>query len=357
MSALGGLGLRALALAPGSGGARAPSHSHLKRFVANIRTPKDERRKIIEQRRRVRNRIVGKVERAGLRLGRCPNAGSYAKHTGLRRYMQGSTKIGGSDLDLPFVLSAASGDHLDLTALLDLFEGFVRSSYSRSKVTRTKSSIKLELTTFKYPIDIVPMVAVAGDPRREYLFRSDGTKVATSVSEHVRFVTRRTRASGESPGIVRFNDLERLFKWWRTLKVAEDDLVTELPTFLLELLCAKVFDEQGVSPTYTQTLRAWFRAMAEIVEARRDLRFGDELGPGEEGRWRALDPVNHRNDVVPARWTEAHIDRLGVWLRAGHETLVRVEAHDEGGRGKAALRELETLFGPAIRRFELPTTA
>jgi len=353
LAGLGGLGLRTLAWAPRLQRPpdRAPSHGHLKRFVLHVRTSRADERKIIERRNRVRHRISRQAERVELRLARTPNAGSYAKRTALRRYMHGHTKIGGSDIDMPFVLTARSGDRLELEALLELFEGFVRGSYPRSKIVRTKSSIKLEFSSFKYSFDIVPMVAVSGDSRREYLFRADGTKVPTSVSAHVRFCRRRTAASAKSPGIVRFNDMVRLFKWWSQMQALGDELLAEVPSIVLELLCAKAFDERGVESSYTSTLRAWFELIAGIVAERREVRFDEQRGAGES--WAVIDPVSATNNVVPSRWTDAHIDRLAGWLRAAAITMKRVEACDRNDDGKGALRELEGLFGPVVGRLDL----
>jgi hypothetical protein len=353
---LGGLGFRALTLGPlrERDPTHAPSHSHLKHFVREIRTPEKEQRKIKEQRDSVRHRITRRLRKLNLQVARSPNAGSYAKGTGLRRYMYGNTKIGGSDIDLPIVLSARSGDHLDLKALLDLLENDVlRKIYPRSKVTRTKSSIKLEFSSFKYPFDIVPMVALPDDPNREYLFRADGTKIATSVSEHVKFVKSRTTRSAQSRGIVRFNDMVRLFKWWRELHAAEDAVLKQTHTFLLELLCAKAFDEHGVVPSYTQTLQTWFHAIAQIVTERRTVRFDGKHRWHAGAGWVVLDPVSPENNVVPVKWGEPQFDQLAQWFWEGAATLKRVEERDADHDGKGALRELQTLFGPAIGNLRL----
>jgi hypothetical protein len=355
LAGLGGLGLRTLALRPlrPSDPTHAPSHSHLKHFVPKIRTPEAEQRKIKEQRERVRHRVQGQLQKIKLQVARSPNAGSYAKGTGLRRYMYGNTKIGGSDVDLPVILTSRSGDHLDLKALLDLFETLVRNSYSRSKISRTKSSIKLEFSTFKYPFDIVPMVAVRDDPKREYLFRADGSKIATSVSEHVKFITSRTRRSADARGIVRFNDMVRLFKWWRGLHAGGDAVLEAMPTFLLDLLCAKAFDEHGVATSYTHTLQIWFKAIAEIVTQRREVRFDGKQGPDVGRGWIVLDPVSPENNVVPAKWGEPQLGQLAQWFWEGAATLQRIQECDEDHDGKGALRELQTLFGPAIGNLTL----
>jgi hypothetical protein len=355
LAGLGGLSLRTLALgsAPHQGPEHAPSHAHLKQFVAKIRTPKSDLTNIIDRRERVRSRIQSRLRKDKLSVARSPNAGSYAKGTGLRRYMHGKTQIGGSDIDIPIILTASSGDKLELKALMDMFEGIVRKSYPRSKVTRTKSSIKLEFSSFKYPFDIVPMVAARGDRKLEYLFRADGTKVATSVSEHVQFSKLRTSRSTGTPGIVRFNDMVRLFKWWRELRAANDDLVTGVPTFLLELLCAKAFDQHGVAMSYTQSLQTWFDEITQFVTARRDVRFDSSRGVTTDRNWVVLDPVNSANNIVPPTWTAHHIDRLAQWFADGSATIRRVQEHDAANDGKGALLELQSLFGPAIGNISL----
>jgi Second Messenger Oligonucleotide or Dinucleotide Synthetase domain len=331
----------------------APSHGHLTRFVRAIRTPKDEEKRITEQRDLIRHAIKGHLKKASLGLARSPNSGSYAKRTGTIRYVRGKSRVGGQDVDLPFVLTHRSGQDLDLHALLELFHGFVSRSYPRSSVSRTKSSIKLELKSFPYGFDIVPMVAHPEAKELEYLYRADGTKILTSISRHVKFVRARTQASKRVKGTVVFNDMVRLFKWWREIRVVGDDVLTEVPTFLLELLCASVFDECSVASTYTETLDTWFRAMADIVASRREVRFAAEeavksVGPCS-GPWIVRDPVNPDNVVVPARWSDVHIDRLAAWLRAGVEIMAKIREHDQRDNGKGALEELERLFGPGIR--------
>jgi len=192
----------------------------------------------------------------------------------------------------------------------------------------------------------------------EFLYRADGTKVSTSISRQVDFVRSRTRLSKRAPGIVTFNQMIRLFKWWRTCRVTEDDLITELPTFLLELLCAKVFDECGVASTYTETLETWFTALATIIDERREIRFDGRAGPraprGESGtRWVVRDPVNPDNLAVPRVWTEAHIDRVHAWTCTASEIVARVRECDQHDNGKGALQQLERLFGPGIRNLSL----
>lgn len=355
LAGLGGLSLRTLAsgLAASRSPDRAPSHAHLKQFVAKLRTPKSDIATIIERRDRVRSRLQSRLRKEKLPVARSPNAGSYAKGTGLRRYMYGKTKIGGSDIDIPIILTASSGDKLELKTLLDLFEGIVRGSYPRSKTTRTKSSIKLELSSFKYPFDIVPMVAARGDRNLEYLFRADGTKVETSVSEHVQFSKSRTSRSAGMPGIVQFNDMLRLFKWWRELRAVKDNLLTNVPTFLLELLCAKAFDQHGVATDYTGTLETWFDAITQLVSERREVRFDSGRGLANDQTWLVLDPVNSVNNAVPATWTAHHIDQLARWFADGAATMRRVKEHDAADDGKGALLELQSLFGPAIGNLAL----
>ena len=364
-----GVSLRSLAWSFWEIGAprHAPSHAHLRRFVDKIRTPTSHEKKIASQRDRIRGRIKSHIQKAGLQLARAPNAGSYAKRTGLIRYVRGKSAIGGQDVDLPFVLTHRSGQSLDLRALLDLFHEWVGRSYPRSGVSRTRSSIKLKLETFAYGFDIIPMVAHPEHGRSlEYLYRADGTKVLTSISRHVDFVRRRTRASKEAAGIVEFNHMVRLLKWWSACRVADDDLFTDLPTFLLELLCAKVFDQHGVATTYTRALDVWFAAMTRIVEERREIGFDDgssrtwvssprldaRLDARSDAIWIVRDPVNPDNIVVPNHWTSAHVDRLATWLREASAVMARVQECDRHDNGKGALGELEKLFGPGIRNLD-----
>jgi hypothetical protein len=130
-------------------------------------------------------------------------------------------------------------------------------------------------------------------------------------------------------------------------------LVTSVPTFLLELLCAKAFDQHGVAMSYTQSLQTWFDEITQFVTERRDVRFDSSRGVTTDRNWVVLDPVNSANNVVPATWTAHHIDRLAQWFADGSATIRRVQEHDAADDGKGALRELQSLFGPAIGNLSL----
>ncbi|MCA9686702.1 MAG: hypothetical protein KC457_31340, partial [Myxococcales bacterium] len=170
--------------------------------------------------------------------------------------------------------------------------------------------------------------------------------------EHVRFVTTRTELSARSPGPVRFNELIRLLKWWAAIQAANEEILPT-PSFLLEILAARVFDRFGVAETYTDTLVTTYAALAEIVGERQTVDFSGDGGDPTRVGWRVLDPVNGDNSVVPVTWTEADIDRLARACESGRQIMDRVRELDGRRRGREVLETLRELFGPALGRLGL----
>jgi hypothetical protein len=95
-------------LARRSGAATAQSRSHrrLARFVDWIKPDPDTREAIHKQAGDIRRIIGNQAVADGLVVAATPEAGSFAKHAGLRRHMRGNSEIEGQDVDLPFVVQS-----------------------------------------------------------------------------------------------------------------------------------------------------------------------------------------------------------------------------------------------------------
>jgi hypothetical protein len=91
------------------------SHRRLAAFVDWIKPELDTREAIHEQAADIRRVIMSQATADGLVITAMPEAGSFAKHTDLRRHMRGNSEIEGQDLDLPFVIkpTAKDGDRID----------------------------------------------------------------------------------------------------------------------------------------------------------------------------------------------------------------------------------------------------
>jgi hypothetical protein len=330
------------------------SHRRLAAFVDWIKPEPDTREGIRTQAGDVRRVISGQATANGLSILATPEAGSFAKHTGLRRHMRGNSEIEGQDVDLPFVIKPTSKDGDRIDELLRRFEGFAAASYPKTPRRITASSIELQFVASKLNYDLVPMLA-APYPDHQVILKKDGSRRVTSVAKHTEFVRRRTRESDKLAGRVKFNECIRLLKWWRFVRIGTTSPIEEVRTMLIELLCASAYDRLGVEPTYTETLFKWFGWLATVTARRLPISFNDypsvePVGAGVQGHqlWRVLDPVNANNNVVHTNWGNIELDEFAAWFAAARDALSRLLSHESAGNDGIVDDILAELFGNPI---------
>lgn len=323
-------------------------HRRVSTFVDWVKTDDSREEKIKSQADAIRRRISGQARKDGLTIRSTPQAGSFAKKTGLRRHMQGGVPIEGQDVDLPFVCSPTTKEDEELDNLLDRFEDYAEKSYPETNRRRTNSSIELSFTGSKVNYDLVPMLATK-DPQRQIIIRSNGERTETSVQQHVEFVKRRTKASNELWGRVKFNECVRLLKWWREFR--EDQSGLHIPNIVIELLAADAYDRYQVEKSYPATLARWFGYLAHVVDRRRQVAFADYFPiprPCDEHRWEVIDPVSPEN-VITKAWTNLDIDRFAGWFAEGRDALMRAIRCDGDDDDHGALRHMVELFGTPFK--------
>ncbi len=330
------------------------SHRRLAAFVDWIKPEPDTRQAIHKQAADIRRVIMSQATADGGVITATPDAGSFAKHTGLRRHMRGNSEIEGQDVDLPFVIkpTAKDGDRID--ELLRRFDRYAGNSYPNTPREVTASSNELRFVASKLNYDLVPMLASAY-PDYQIILKKDGSRRVTSVAKHTEFIRRRTRQSDERAGRVKFNECVRLLKWWRYVRISAGSTIDEVRTTLIELLCASAYDRLGVEVTYTQTLAQWFGWLATVTGRRLPISFADypSIEPLREGAagnalWRVLDPVNANNNVVDTQWGNIELDEFASWFTAGRDALNRLIAHESAGNDGTVDDILAELFGNPI---------
>jgi hypothetical protein len=333
---------------------RSRSHRRLAVFVDWIKPESDTREAIHKQAADIRRIICGQATADGLVMVATLEAGSFAKHTGLRRHVRGHSAVEGQDVDLPFVVkpAAQNGDRID--ELLRRFEGYARASYPNTPRFVTASSVELRFVASKLNYDLVPMLA-STEPGCQLILKKDGRRLVTSVAKHVEFIRRRTRQSDEAAGRVKFNECVRLVKWWRDVRIDGAGTIEEVRTKLIELLCASAYDRLGVMPTYTETLAKWFGWMAAVTAQRQTIIFNDyqSVEPFQEDAggnrlWRVPDPVNVNNNVVHARWGNVELQEFASWLADGRDAFHRLIAYESAGNDGTVDAILADLFGNPI---------
>jgi hypothetical protein len=330
------------------------SHRRLATFVDWIKPEPDKREEIHKQAADIRRTITGQATADGLVVTATPEAGSFAKHTGLRRHMRGNSEIEGQDIDLPFVSKprAKDGDRID--ELLRRFDRYAGNSYPNTPREVTESSVELRFVASKLNYDLVPMLASA-HPDYQIILKKDGSRRVTSVAKHTEFIRRRTRQSDECAGRVKFNECVRLLKWWRYVRISTASTIDEVRTTLIELLCASAYDRLGVEVTYTETLAKWFGWFATVTGRRLTISFADyssvepsrEIAEGNT-LWRVLDPVNANNNIVHTSWGNIELDEFASWFAAGRDALNRLIAHESAENDGTIDDILQELFGNPI---------
>jgi hypothetical protein len=343
-----------IAARAGSPTIQSRSHRRLSAFVNWIKPEPDTRETIRKQASDIRRIISGQAAADGLIVSATPEAGSFAKHTGLRRHVRGDYEIEGQDVDLPFVVRPNSKDGEQIDELLRLFDRYANNSYPNTPRDVTASSVELRFVASKLNYDLVPML-VAPYQDHQVILKKDGSQRLTSVSKHTEFVRRRTRTSDELDGVVKFNECVRLLKWWRYVRIGNTSPIEEVRTTLIELLCASAYDRLSVDRTYTETLFKWFGWLASVTARRMTVSFNDyasietvrQDAPGNQ-LWRVTDPVNANNNVVHANWGNIELDEFTSWFAAGRDGLGRLIAHEKAGNDGTVDDILVELFGNSI---------
>jgi hypothetical protein len=343
-------------LAGKSGAATIQSRSHrrLARFVDWIKATPDTRDAIHKQAADIRRFISNQATADGLAVIATPEAGSFAKHTGLRRHMRGNSEIEGQDVDLPFVVKPMTAEGERITELLLKFEKYTKASYPSTPRDVTASSVEVRFVAAKLNYDLVPMLVT---DRADYqlLLKKDGSRRLTSVTKHTQFVRGRTRQSDALAGRVKFNECVRLLKWWRFVRIDAASSIEEVRTTLIELLCASAYDRLSVEATYTETLLKWFSWLAAVTSQRMRVSFNDyvSIEPFDQKAqgnplWQVIDPVNANNNVVHRQWGNIELEEFASWFADARDALQRLVAHEQAGNDGIVDDILADLFGNPI---------
>jgi len=268
--------------------------------------------------------------------------------------MRGHSEVEGQDVDLPFVVRPKTVDGERIEELLRSFERYAKASYPNTPRGVTASSVELQFVASKLTYDLVPMVTT-NRPDYQLLLKRDGSRRLTSVAKHTEFVRRRTRESDEMAGRVKFNECERLLKWWRYVRVDQSGSIDEVRTMLVELLCASAYDKLGVDTTYTGTLVKWFAWLASVTARRARVSFDDfpsveRYDPDRQGNvlWQVIDPVNANNNVVHSTWGNIELEEFAAWFADARDAMSRLVSHETAGNDGMVDEILAELFGNPI---------
>lgn len=312
-------------------------------FVKWIAPTPKYRKEIKEQRDEIRKRIKNQAEEDGLVILSTPDAGSFAKKTGLRRHFRGDSFVKGQDVDVPFVVKRSDEDEYVFDTLLSRFYRYANAAYPKTKKEQTKSSVKLYFEhTREY--DLVPLLSTT-DQNIQILHRSS-EDIKTSVQRHVEFIRLRIDKSKEITGRVQFNECIRLFKWWRCVQFEKHNKNLDICSIIVDMLCAKAFDVTSVSESYIHTFAKWSACLAHLLMNKTVIYFDDYVPKPklDSNTWGIYDPVNNENNLA-AKWSTYEIDILAGWLENARDLCNRIIRADIDGDDNEALNYLVELFG------------
>lgn len=297
-----------------------------------LRLPMDKRKEYNAQVDRLiaalRKSLADKKE---VRITRVLKAGSFAKHTILRRTNEDEV-----DVDVVFYIDEPDATHETLADIGDWIYELLVAQYPTKSVEDFEIQRKAATVTFvasKLSVDVVPVVVDHDRPGYGWQFDiRDGTKVETCPTGQIQFVFDRKQVDPD------FRTLVRLAKRWRTH--AE---LKPLKSFAIELIMARVLDQQGAAGSIDQRFRNFLLYIAQsglkdvISFPENSLPLGTFDAPVV-----IVDPVSSTNNVA-GRITEAERVSIVAAARDAWEAANLASVDDDEAIWK------EDVFGARFR--------
>jgi hypothetical protein len=257
------------------------------------------------------------AERKEVRVTRVVKAGSFAKHTILRRTTEDPV-----DVDVVFYIDEPDADHETLQEINDWIFDLLVGQYPTKSVEDFEIQRKAATVSFVksgLSVDVVPVIE---DPDRDgYGWQfdlEDGSKMETSAPGQIKFVYDRKQQDKD------FRTLVRMAKRWRN----RVDL-KPLKSFAIELIMAHVLEQNGTGGTIEQRFRDF---LLYIVQSKLgDVIFFPEntmpLG-AFDGPVVIVDPVSSANNVG-ARIDASERDLIVAAAMEAWETANIASAYDD----------------------------
>lgn len=321
-------------------------------FVNFIAPEQEQSSKIKEHFLQIKTRIERHAKEEGYTIASVHYAGSYAKSTGLRRHLTGGSEVEGQDIDIAVILEDKNRKGQVIThSLIPDFKRYLKEQWPDHTVNHTKSSATLSISKEQLRFDVIPLIKTK-ESSIQKLIRINRDERRTSIQGHTEFIKNLNRQGTH----VHFNNGLRLMKWWRyhqqiDSKVFKNDPGAEkVPSFLLDLLCAKAYLETPQVQTYPEMLYNWFRYLSQVINNLEPIYFGDSCPENDKGTvlWQVIDPMDISNNVVE-KWAPYKIRELAEWLQDSRNLMMQAMHLDSDGKTDQSLNYLKKLFGPSIQ--------
>lgn len=236
------------------------------------------------------------------------SSGSVAKHTATR---------GGSDADVAAYVraSAVGGVTADEAGLLQWLKERCQEVYGDTKVaehfTISDHAVGITMVGSGLKIDVAPVLYEGLPNDQGHLVTRQGTRVLTSVTQHLSFINSRASLAGSG-----YKELIRLLKAWiRHSKHEDDDF--RCKSFLIELIVAHLWDVgwNGEKLAVNDYPRAFEQILAyiSVTGLKTPIVFTDHYAKTDVASSfdsiQVWDPVNPANNVA-ASYTDSDRKRL-----------------------------------------------
>ena len=235
------------------------SNSLLSDFDSKVlRLPDDKRTVYSEQVDNLTKELKSSLKDAtDIKVSKIKKAGSYAKHTMLRKTNEDSV-----DVDVVMFIKKDGTDIPDLESLIIVIADLLKEQYPTKSVKDFEIQPKATTVSFKgtgLNVDIVPVIE---DPHNEEFGwqydKSDGTFFETCPAGQIEFIQERVKLDKH------FRKLIRLAKKWRNYIELKD-----LKSYIIELIMAHILDKQGANGTIEERFQKFllYIVQSELKEA------------------------------------------------------------------------------------------
>ena len=193
---------------------------------------------------------------ADIKISKIKKAGSYAKHTMLRK-----TSVDSIDVDVVMFVKREDTDFPDLESLISIISDLLLEQYPTKPVKDFAIQQKATTVSFRgtgLNVDIVPVIE---DPYRDEFGwqydKKDGSFFETCPTGQVEFIQERVKLDKH------FRKLIRLAKKWRN-----HIELKELKSYLIELIMAHILDKHGAIGTIEERFQKFllFIVQSELKE-------------------------------------------------------------------------------------------
>jgi tRNA nucleotidyltransferase (CCA-adding enzyme) len=296
-----------------------------------LKLPADKRKEYHEQVDRLIAALSKSVrEKTEIRINKVVKAGSFAKHTILRK-----TSTDPVDVDVVFYVAGRRVDQETLQGLNDTIYNLLISIYPNKDVEDFEIQRKAATVSFVgtgLSVDVVPVIEDSSRPHYGWQFDlQDGSTMQTCAPSQIKFIRDRKEKDRD------FRTLVRLAKKWRNH--AE---LTHLKSFVIELIMAWILDQQGKAESIEKGFRRFLLYIAQSG-LKEKIRFPENTAPFKQFTDPVviLDPVCSLNNVA-SRVTDGERAEIVVAAQGAWEV-----AHFASAEGDVEVwREL---FGPRFR--------